>query len=247
MIEPNRQYADILRSYMKALFHKTKLGYELSTFFSYKEALKTLESDFVKHDVFIISLTETESARVISKTVRYLGNASSIIFSGSCYDDLNGFLSFRPSAMLLHGSPPNTAVQTIYTVHQEALNVKKTFNTKYFLIRSRDEVIRIPHTHIDYIESLNRKVFLYNNNNKKTYEFYSKLDDVAASLDDTGFVRCHQSCIVNMSNVQRLDKSGKMFHMLSGKTVDISKRSLKEVITYFEEYNLLKTKGGNIK
>lgn len=41
----------------------------------------------------------------------------------------------------------------------------------------------------------------------KHYRFYGKLSDIESQLKKQGFVRCHQSYIVNMQHILRIDRN----------------------------------------
>ncbi len=58
---------------------------------------------------------------------------------------------------------------------------------------------RIPISSILYIESNLRKITIHTNRND--YFCYRKLDEIAGTLKNDGFIRCHQSYLVSMEKV----------------------------------------------
>jgi DNA-binding LytR/AlgR family response regulator len=156
---------------------------------------------------------------------------TTIAYMGGDYETLSNLLMFRPSAAISYSAQQTDLMRTIYSLYKEQQK-----HNHHFLIRNRDEIERIPYEQIDCFESSNRKVYLHTSADTKIYEFNAKIDDVMKSITAPNFIRCHQSFLVNLANVRRIDKTARQFIMFSGKTADISKRSLTEVSDYFEKY-----------
>lgn len=110
---------------------------------------------------------------------------------------------------------------------QFALNELMSLN-RFFSFKQKQRLERIPCHEIEYFESSQRNVTVYLRSGKE-YTFTAKLDDVQGKVLCSGFIRCHQSYLVNMENVRQLDKANKQFHMFSGRNVDISRRNMHEV------------------
>jgi len=84
--------------------------------------------------------------------------------------------------------------------------------------KSGTDVIHL--AEIRYIMSDKRKVIVCSE--EKQEEYYYKLDEVEELLDD-GFVRCHQSYIVNMKKIKILVDEGLM--LLDGTFIPISRKN----------------------
>ena len=238
MFEPDRERAELLRANIKEILSREKRSYSLTTYFNCDDTLKALTNDPSKYDIVVINFDDEEAARKIAEKIRKRSIVTTLVFLGNDYEKLSRFLMLRPSAMLPYASERETAMMTVLSLYDEQSRYKQRRDkNRYFLIRNRDELERIPYEHIDFFESSNRKVYLHNNHDKKIYEFNAKIDDVTAAIPITGFIRCHQSCLVNLANVRRIDKTARQFIMFSGKTVDISKRSMGEVATQFENFS----------
>lgn len=80
---------------------------------------------------------------------------------------------------------------------------EKQLNPKYFNIKNRADVTRIPLDNILFLESKYRKIIVHTMN--REYEYYDKMDNVAEVLERQGFFRCHQSYLVAKEHITAYD------------------------------------------
>lgn len=231
LYEPDKAKAEHIRTTIKALFLHIKSSYELTTFFTAEDAKKRIVKDPLEYDIIFVNIDEFQDALTLLKIIRTHNIKTSLIFLGDSYHTLCRLMIFRPSSFIPHMLDKNELAGTIYQLYQEQKQQQRCF-----LIKNRDEIERIPYEQIEFFESSNRKVYLHTRKDSKVYEFNAKIDDVIKAINVCGFIRCHQSCLVNLDNVRKIDKVNRCFTTFSGKTVDISKRSLSEVVSLFEQY-----------
>lgn len=105
---------------------------------------------------------------------------------------------------------------------------------KTLLLREGGRGRRIAYREIEFIES-RRNVLLVRLENGEEHRIYAKLDDVERELDGHGFLRCHQSYIVNMERVRVVEKD---FILASGARVPIRQREAKAIREAYFEYVL---------
>ncbi|MDD6675599.1 MAG: LytTR family DNA-binding domain-containing protein [Lactimicrobium massiliense] len=86
-----------------------------------------------------------------------------------------------------------------------------------------------------YIEHQNRMTVIYLTSGN-TIETSSKLDDLMTSLPTSLFLRCHQSYIVNLSQVKRIDEEMNVFVMANDATVYIRRTSMKQAKTAWKNF-----------
>lgn len=94
--------------------------------------------------------------------------------------------------------------------------------------------MRINYTEILYFESNKRIVTLYTN--KMSVDFYGKLNDIQQTLPAQMFMRCHQSYLINIEKVVRLDKSNRLLRLRNGCEIEISKSSYPQVLQQYEAF-----------
>jgi len=98
-------------------------------------------------------------------------------------------------------------------------------NQKTLLLKKGCRGRRIAYREIEYIES-RRNVLLVFLENGEEYRVYAKLDDVEKELKGHGFLRCHQSFIVNMNRVRVAEED---FMMMSGAHIPIRQRGSRAI------------------
>lgn len=68
----------------------------------------------------------------------------------------------------------------------------------------------------------------------RTYSIYRKMDEIAASLEGLGFLRCHQSFLVNMRYIRRI--SSYVMTLTTGQELSVPKARYREVKCRYAEY-----------
>lgn len=105
---------------------------------------------------------------------------------------------------------------------------------KALLLREGGRGCRIPYWEIESIES-RRNVLLIRLERGEEHRVYARLDDVERELKGHGFLRCHQSYIVNMEQIRAVEDD---FLMASGARVPIRRRGGKAIRDAYFEYLL---------
>lgn len=94
-----------------------------------------------------------------------------------------------------------------------------------YTIKSRQKITKIPVSDIIYIESQNQKSIIHCNNDVN-YVIYKKLNEIENELDDPHFLRCHQSYLVNMDYIVKMEDC---FYMENGDAVHIRRKDIKKI------------------
>jgi len=95
------------------------------------------------------------------------------------------------------------------------------------------EKLRVPLQNIEYFESKNTSILLHLSNGKQI-RTYGKLGNIEKELENKNFLRCHQSYLINMAHIDRIEEA--CFIMDSGATTYIRKRDFKMMIRIFTQY-----------
>ena len=106
------------------------------------------------------------------------------------------------------------------------------YSIKSYSVKIRSSVIRIPYNDIVFVESINSKCVLHRSDGSD-YTVYRHLSDIEKELDDSRFLRCHQSYLVNMNYISKADKS---FMLFSGDIVNIRQRNLRAIKKQYFDY-----------
>ena len=125
-------------------------------------------------------------------------------------------------------------------VQKEAMNSLLDDFVRYFhcdrkqtlLIKNRNVRERISYGEIIYMESMNPYVYIHLKDGSE-HRIHAKLGDVEKEVTGKSFIRCHQSFIINLSEVHKADK---VFHMSDGTEIPIRRSELKELKEKYYQY-----------
>lgn len=96
-------------------------------------------------------------------------------------------------------------------------------------VKVQGSYYKIPLSQIYYFESDKRKVIIHMRNHEEL-EFYEKMDTLDTLLRSKGFIRCHQSYLVQMHYVDEFGRSG---ILIQNMRIPVSRRYYDEVKKQF--------------
>ena len=100
-----------------------------------------------------------------------------------------------------------------------------------FLLRTREEKLRIPYGRIDFFEAVNKKICI--RVGKKEYDFYGSIENIAGETPGY-FVRCHRSYIVNRNRIVALYRAENLLELEDGTKIPVSRSYRKELMEKLE-------------
>lgn len=198
---------------------------ELSFFTDFRTVDKNITEDVYCYDVLILDTWSIESAKIAEK-VRAKNLTSAIVFVLCNSSATFPVLRYRPSALLADLGHASQLSDALDYINKEYLRLNP-----YLVVKNKDMTMRIHYADIIYLESKQRVVTLYCR--KQKVEFYAKLTDVQSVLPPDKFIRCHQSYLVNVNMVKKLDRRNRQFHMVTDEIIEISKSYYPQVQTHF--------------
>lgn len=136
------------------------------------------------------------------------------------------FLKIKPYAYLSKPIKQDVLFGHMENIQHELIRPEETIE-----ITSNNKKFRIKQSEICYIESDRKKTNFVTI--KGQYLVYAKLNDVKSKLNKK-FVRCHQSYIVNLDYVQKMND--KEFILFSGKRVAISRTKRLETVEIYHKF-----------
>lgn len=174
-------------------------------------------------DILVLPVTEIGYAlgQELRKNSR---NATLLYYCGKMQDALDAFQSL-PIAYVTEEADKKSFSVSVLRAAAWATKGKCRF-----VHESKTELIQYKYNEIDYFESNYRMVYIHLTNGAvKTIT--AKLDDVQLSLPGEMFCRCHKSYLVNLSKIEKVDKSNKKVHLASGEHIYASKSLYPDLIT----------------
>jgi two-component system, LytTR family, response regulator LytT len=113
-----------------------------------------------------------------------------------------------------------------------AINEMLGKNMQYYVIRIRNEMIKIDVSDIIYIESFGRKLIAHSKNGD--FEYYASISLEEEKLKNYGLIRTHKSFIVNLLYIYRLNSTEIVTK--TGISIPLGVRRYKSVFDEFTKF-----------
>lgn len=220
--------AFLLRQYMS----KKSIVYQIDPFPSAQDLIAEIKGgshyDIVFLDIYMDGLLGIDAAMIL----RQMDYNGKIVFHTASKEFAVAGYEVEASGYLL--KPLNT--DKLFKLMDRILCEK---DIDSYCIQRRCNKLNIPYNDILFVESSNSKCILHTVSSKE-YNVYKKLDDIQAELDDSRFLRTHQSFLVNMNHISRV--SANYFMLFSGEGIPIRQRESRKIHKEYDEYIYTKNK-----
>lgn len=219
---------DILRKIIGFLLKDRGLEYEIISYDNGRE----LVSDYKNHPmdiIFLDILMDDIDGIETGKLIRKMDNNVEIVYCTSSKDFAIAAYDVHAMAYLL--KPYETS--RIQTVVDYYLQKHPQNNRNFIEVKSKRRPIIIPYKDILHMESDNKVVYIYTIA-RGIVKVYNKLDAFENELSDSRFLRCHQSYLVNMQYVIRVEDSD--FIMSDDHMIPIRKSGRRLIVKKYEDY-----------
>lgn len=219
----------LLEKIVTTLLTDRGLDYEVSTFSKGDDLLAAMEQHTF-HLLFLDIMMEGIDGIDIGKQIRNYDLDTEIIYCTSSQEFLLASYEVFALGYLLK---PYDIVQIgklmDYFIHKHGIS-----STKYIMVKSNFMKKKIFFDEIIYVESMN-KVVLFHTNTSGEIKVYDKLGNIEKELAEGNFLRCHQSYIINMDYVMRMDESE--FITITNQVVPIRRKDRKLLREKYYEYH----------
>lgn len=215
----------ILEEFLKRYFAEKSITFDIMTFLRNTDLMYEIEDGKSFDIIFIENLPHNPSGINTAKLLRSSSYSGQIIFSA------------ETDEYAVDGYDVNACGYMVKPLGMEKLSkimdrATHNYSDNFYCIRHRGDIIALPLNDIFFIESNNTKCIIHGKDGSK-YTVYSQLRKIADELNDSRFLRCHQSYIVNMNHIC---KANKCFELTSGEKVMIRQHNLKEIRNIYLEY-----------
>lgn len=181
--------------------------------------------DIVFLDIYLIG----EFGIDIAKELRKVASNCKLIFTTlSSEHALECFEVFAFNYLL---KPINE--EKFNSIFSMAIDVIEKEKQNRICIKNGDSYTTIMHNEILYIESNDKKIFIYTMQNT-VLACYAKLDKIESDLNSNRFIRCHKSYIVNMDYVEKV--SSNLFFLKKNHVVSIKQKNYTAIRKKYIEY-----------
>jgi len=217
----------VLRDNIDKYFKENDITYKLYEYWSGEEFLNYAKPhmyDIVIFDVEMGKINGIDTALVF----RNFDKSAIIIFSTINTDMVFSCFSVEPLHYLL--KPLKYSQFSI--VMNRAIEKLKQNKNECFIATFNNVMYNIPLKDILYFESYKRVIIVATMDRK--YKFYGNLGTIEKELEGKGFIRCHQSYLVNSIFIRKIEKD--TIILVNEKVIGISRNRLKSVRESFMSY-----------
>ena len=213
---------DMVKGFLRSFFAAVPYEYTLAEYSRGETMVDdyddgSVDFDLIFMDIFMDGMLGMEAARCLR---RYAPHVSIVFLTTTPAYALESYdvYAYRYLVKPLDGKKTAALLRRFLQEEYEG-------NQKTLLLKKGCRGRRIAYREIEYIES-RRNVLLVFLENGEEYRVYAKLDDVEKELKGHGFLRCHQSFIVNMNRVRVAEDD---FLMMSGAHIPIRQRGSRAI------------------
>ncbi len=215
-----------------AYFQKQRHTYRLTVCGKHSDALQYLNGEGKNDDIFFLDFSDFSTGIRLACCLREHSLQASWVYMDGTAENLYTAMLLQPSAYI----PDSGNSGAVFTALQRLERYHQTLQKRYYFnFKCDGEYLRIPFEDILYFESSAKKVSLKPVKSEKHYFFAAKLDDIAGQLPDY-FLRCHQSYLVNMHMIRRLDTQNHVFLLHSNEEILISRRNYREAKERYQRF-----------
>lgn len=219
LCQDDSYYREIFRQNIsKVLFDKIDVQFDCYTDGS--ELVKRLENgeeiiaDFIFLDINMPILNGMNTARILR------GNqvdANIVLVASSGKYVLQGYEVHAYDYLL-----KPVSAERLEELFNRYFREEAERENKYLLVERKAKAERIPLKYVRYFLSDRRKIKAVLEEPYETKEFYMKMCDLEERLKDIGFLRCHQSYLVNSRKI--LELNGADLVLIGKERVPVSKK-----------------------
>ena len=195
--DDEEDFIRLLAAQVSELLDEKGVEYDIAAFHSGESLLKHLTENSAGFDLFFLDVFMKEINGVdTAKAIRLTDDSSAIIFTTSSEQYV--FSGYEVQALQYLVKPINPqALSAALTV-----DLKKRYENRYFVFKSRGATQKVPYDEIEYFESTLKSVKLVAR--QGTYEIYDQISGIESSLPKFSFCRCHRGFIINFRQVAKM-------------------------------------------
>ena len=214
----------MLETILHRYFESVSISYEVFGYEDGNALLETVRNGEQFDIIFLDMYMEGKTGIEIAKELRIMGYKEDIVFVTSADESVLENFEVNVTACLRKNEE-----EKFFMCLEE---IRKKQQKKNYIIVKKSGMIKIPYTDILFIESCNAKCIFHLLDGVQ-YTIYKHLGNIELELEDSRFLRCHQSYLVNMDYVRQVEKS---FELITGDIVCIRQHNLKAIKQIYYAY-----------
>ena len=227
IVEDSKIDAKIMKCILQEYFEEKHFNYAIKTYGTGAEFFDDFKDGYIcPTTLFIRVITPNANGLEICKKMRQEGFAGDIVFITDKPEYAIDAFSVDARGFVLKPLSPEHIFEVLDRV--TSFSSLQTIS-----IKLGRQYIKVPTFGIMYVESDAHDCVFHCRQNT-SYVSRCKLDDVETDINNSKFIRCHKSYLVNMNYVQSI--SPNEFVMSDGSTIPITKKDSKTVNDIYKHF-----------
>lgn len=228
IIEDEEVHKKLLATYLEAWSKEKNINIRISGFSSAESFLFQWDEDCDFDILFIDIQMKAMNGMEMARKIREKDREVSIVFTTGITDYLH------------EGYEVEAMHYLIKPIDEEKVRkcMDKVFTkckvTKYLLVRTKDEVIKVEEDKINYVEARGHGTLIEIKEGSIIIESTDSMSEIEKLIDSSRFIKCHRSYICNIENVHHIDKKDVYFD--NGSSIPVSRRMYEKVNQVFIKY-----------
>ncbi len=223
--DDNQIDRDIIKDFLHTYMTEKSIPNTVTEYENGMNLIYDIEEGYYYDLVFLDIFMDQIQGMEIARTLRSAGYTGNIVFLTSTAEFAVDSYEVEASGYLLKPHDYGKLCGLLNRI------IDRT-KIGQFQVSVRNTIYSIPFGEIVYVESRNNVCILHRSNGCE-YTLYKKLSEVEAQLNESRFLRCHQSYLVNMSYISKADRQ---FELTTGDVVLIRQRNQKEIRRIYQEF-----------
>lgn len=216
---------EIIIDLLKNYFRYQSIEYAISDYERGSDLIYDIEDGKLFNLIFLDIYMRDELGIDVARKLRDINYKGDIVFLTATSDFAVDSYEVEAKGYLLK---PHNYEKICNIMNKITQNIE----IRAYNIHQRNGFIRIPFNDILYVESNNSKCIMHSLDGED-YVIYKRLNEIEDELNDSRFLRCHQSYLVNMNYIQKADRQ---FELTNGDIVCIRQRNLKAIKQEYFNY-----------
>jgi two-component system response regulator LytT len=215
----------LIQDYCRRVFYEINM----MNFLSGEDLVECYIEDNIKFDIVFLDIyMGGDNGIITAKKIREYDSQCKIIFITTSLDHALDSFSVFPFNYLIKPITP----KVFDPIFEKALlNIDKE-KQKSITIKTKAKVHTIFYKDIKFLDSDGRKINMHTI--QMDIDFYSKLDDIEAKINDERFLRCHKSFLVNIDYIASVGEFA--FILLDNTEVPIKQRDFANIKKIYYTY-----------
>lgn len=169
-------------------------------------------------ELLVMSLhDQPEPVFAAARRVREVSLDCEMIFVADTAQYAAEVMEFRAAAYLLRHVVPQSMAATLERVQKQ-----RPVQKRRYVVHTRSSDHLVDHDRILYFHSDGHYAYVYIEGEDEPLPHLRRLDDIQGQLEGCGFVRCHQSYLVNRAAVEQV--TGRKIVLKDGTQLPVSRR-----------------------